>query len=187
MLTISSNKIVGSPTFLLRHSTAMLSHPKSSTGLPPAWCTIPLEDHGGTMSTAPAKPDYGIDAPGVIRTLLLIGALALLAAPFVPRLRLGHVLFVFRPMFLGIGAVCILEGILMILYARYGKRWHRDRSVEQSGSGRQHARTHAAQRGNRRRAGKSGRARRRRHRHPIPRRHVRYRRLQPLPAQHPHK
>ena len=82
------------------------------------------------MSPAPAKPDYGIDAPGVIRSLFLIGALALLAAPFVPPLRLGHVLFVFRPMFLGIGTVCILEGILMILYAKFGKQWHRDRMLQ---------------------------------------------------------
>jgi len=81
------------------------------------------------MAAAPAKPDYGIDAPGVIRTLFLIGALALLAAPFVPRVRLGHVLFVFRPMLLGIGTVCILEGLLMLLYAKYGKHVHRDRML----------------------------------------------------------
>ena len=81
------------------------------------------------MAAAPAKPDYGIDAPGVIRTLFLIGALALLAAPFVPRVRLGHVLFVFRPMFLGIGTVCILEALLMLLYAKYGKHVHRDRML----------------------------------------------------------
>lgn len=81
------------------------------------------------MSAAPAKPDYGIDAPGVIRALLLIGALALLAAPFVPRLRFGHFLFVFRPMLIGIGAVCLLEGILMLLYAKYGKHSHRDRML----------------------------------------------------------
>ncbi len=81
------------------------------------------------MRATPAKPDYGIDAPGVIRSLFLIGALALLASPFVPSLRLGHVIFVFRSMFLGIGAVCIAEGLLMILYARYGKLRHRDRML----------------------------------------------------------
>jgi SAM-dependent methyltransferase len=81
------------------------------------------------MSAAPAKPDYGIDAPGVIRTLLLIGALALLAAPFVPRVRIGHFLFVFRPMLIGIGTVCLLEGILMLLYAKCGKHSHRDRML----------------------------------------------------------
>jgi len=81
------------------------------------------------MGATPAKPDYGIDAPGLIRSLFLIGALALLASPFVPPLRLSHVIFVFRSMFLGIGVVCIAEGILMILYARYGKLWHRDRML----------------------------------------------------------
>ncbi len=81
------------------------------------------------MRATPAKPDYGIDAPGVIRSLFLIGALALLASPFVPSLRLGHVIFVFHSMFLGIGAVCIAEGLLMSLYARYGKLWHRDRML----------------------------------------------------------
>jgi SAM-dependent methyltransferase len=81
------------------------------------------------MSAATAKPDYGIDAPRVIRSLFLIGALALLASPFVPPLRIGHVIFVFHSMFLGIGVVCIVEGILMILYAKYGKLWHRDRML----------------------------------------------------------
>ncbi len=81
------------------------------------------------MSAAPTKPDYGIDAPGVIRTLFLIGALALLAAPFVPHLRFGHVLLVFGPMLFGIGTVCMLEGILMLLYAKYGKHSHRDRML----------------------------------------------------------
>ena len=73
------------------------------------------------------KPDYGIDAPGVIRNLLLIG-LALLAASFIvgkiakagPRL---------RPTMIITGSILTAEGLAMLAYSKVGKFRHRDRML----------------------------------------------------------
>jgi ubiquinone/menaquinone biosynthesis C-methylase UbiE len=75
------------------------------------------------------KADYGIDAPGVVRNLLLIAVLLLAAAWFLPVLRLGPVNFKLRPTALATGSVCLLEGLLMLLYAKNGKFHHRDRML----------------------------------------------------------
>jgi len=76
-----------------------------------------------------SKPDYGIDAPGVIRNLLLIGVLLLPLGWFVPKLRVGPLTFVIGPAALFAGCALILEGILMIAYAKWGKFRHRDRML----------------------------------------------------------
>lgn len=81
------------------------------------------------MNKASEKPDYGIDAPGVVRTLLLIGIGLLLTAYFLPILRIGQVVFRFRPMALATGTVCFLEGALMIVYSKYGKFRQCDRML----------------------------------------------------------
>jgi arsenite methyltransferase len=75
----------------------------------------------------PQKPDYGIDAPGVIRNLLVIGA-ALIVSGFVfPTIRLGSSITILwsRSAFWP-GASCMLGGFLMLLYAKWGKFRHRD-------------------------------------------------------------
>jgi len=41
------------------------------------------------MTTAQTKPDYGIDAPGVIRNLFVAAFAVLLFAIFVPRVKPG--------------------------------------------------------------------------------------------------
>lgn len=82
------------------------------------------------MSTKPAKPNYGIDAPGVIRNLLVIGVLLLPLGWFVPKLRVGGVTFVIGPAALVTGFSLILEGILMIIYSKWGKFRHRDRMLK---------------------------------------------------------
>lgn len=76
-----------------------------------------------------AKPDYGIDAPGVIRNLIVIGLALFVLALFVPVLTIGPVIFPLRPTAIGTGAVCLLEGLAMILYAKVGKFRHRDRML----------------------------------------------------------
>ena len=58
-----------------------------------------------------SKPDYGIDAPNVLRNLLVIGVVCLLIGAFGPRhLHFGPVDFLPRPMFLGTGTLLVLEG-----------------------------------------------------------------------------
>jgi arsenite methyltransferase len=75
----------------------------------------------------PTKPDYGIDAPGVIRNLLLIG-LALLALSFFIG-RVGQVGPRFRPTLLITGSVLVVEGLAMLAYSKFGKFRHRDRML----------------------------------------------------------
>jgi SAM-dependent methyltransferase len=78
------------------------------------------------------KPDYGIDAPGVIRNLLLVGACAVAEAIFAPaRLYLGSgIEFGLHPPAWSIGISCIVSGLLMLLYAKVGKFVHRDRMLK---------------------------------------------------------
>jgi arsenite methyltransferase len=76
------------------------------------------------------KPDYGIDAPNVLRNLFLIGIACLLMGIFGPRLiHLGQVALLLRPMFRGTGALLLIEGLLFVLYVKYGKFRHRDQML----------------------------------------------------------
>ena len=81
------------------------------------------------------KVDYGVDAPGVIRTLFVIGGLLLAAVVFGPAsvgpFRMGgtSVTLELRGMFAGGAISCLLGGALMILYAEVGKFRHRDRML----------------------------------------------------------
>jgi len=81
------------------------------------------------MARAPAKPDYGIDAPGVIRNLLVIGVALLVLARFLPEVTIGSMSLVLRPMAFWTGLACLVEGLAMILYAKVGKFHHRDRML----------------------------------------------------------
>jgi arsenite methyltransferase len=82
------------------------------------------------MSAASSRPDYGIDAPGVIRSFLIFGIGLLLLGGFVPKFTIGSVTFVMRPAALVTGALLTVEGILMILYSKWGKFRHRDRMLK---------------------------------------------------------
>jgi arsenite methyltransferase len=76
------------------------------------------------------KPDYGIDAPNVLRNLFLIGAACLLFAVFGPRqIHLGQVIFLPRPMLYGTGTLLVLEGFLFLFYVKVGKFHHRERML----------------------------------------------------------
>lgn len=76
-----------------------------------------------------AKPDYGIDAPGVVRALLAIGVVLLPLGWFMPSFRIGPVTFILGNAGLYTGSAMILEGILMILYSKWGKFRHSDRML----------------------------------------------------------
>ncbi len=90
---------------------------------------------GGIFSYNPrvanksVKPDYGIDAPGVVRNLLIIGITLSALAYFVPVVRIGDGTIMLRRMAIPTAAVCLFEGIAMILYAKTGKFHHRDRML----------------------------------------------------------
>ena len=83
------------------------------------------------MPHAPAKADYGIDAPGVIRNLLVIGLALLGLARFLPVLKIGSISLGLGPMALWTGLICVFQGMAMILYAKVGKFRHRDRMLAQ--------------------------------------------------------
>jgi arsenite methyltransferase len=76
------------------------------------------------MST---RPDYGIDAPGVIRNLLL-GGFALAGTCLIwHSVRIGPVILILFPGLLWSAAGMVVPAILMFIYAKYGKFRHRDR------------------------------------------------------------
>lgn len=77
----------------------------------------------------PSRPDYGLDAPGIVRFFLILGVCLFLLGWFFPRVRIGPVIFITRPMGEVAGPAFFLQGVLMILYSRYGKFRHRDRML----------------------------------------------------------
>ncbi len=81
------------------------------------------------MTQTPAKPDYGIDAPGVVRNLFIAGVLLLVLGPLFPVLRIGPVTILWKSGALVTGVLCLIEGVLMIIYAKHGKFLHRDRML----------------------------------------------------------
>jgi SAM-dependent methyltransferase len=75
---------------------------------------------------AASIPDYGIDAPGVMRNLFLFGTLCLLLGIFAPSpLRLGPISLVSQTFYWPAGFL-IGEGLLFLLYVKIGKFRHRD-------------------------------------------------------------
>ena len=73
------------------------------------------------------KPDYGIDAPGVVRNLLLAGAGCLAVALIFPRVTITQITLQFFPGLVYGAVALILGGGLMLLYSKVGKFRHRDR------------------------------------------------------------
>lgn len=74
----------------------------------------------------PQKPDYGIDAPGVVRNLLVIGAALIISGFAFPTIHLGNVTILWSRSAIWPGASCFLTGLLMLVYAKWGKFRHRD-------------------------------------------------------------
>lgn len=81
------------------------------------------------------KADYGVDAPGVIRNLFVVGGILLALAVFGPSavgpFAIGgaNVTFELRSVFVGSASGFLLGGALMILYSEVGKFRHRDRML----------------------------------------------------------
>ena len=82
------------------------------------------------------RPDYGLDAPAVVRNLLLCGAAGILlwaskAAGLWPAvLVLGPVRFALAPMGLSVGTGCLAMGIWMIWTSKVGKIRERERLLD---------------------------------------------------------
>lgn len=76
------------------------------------------------------RPDYGIDAPGVIRNLLVIGAILILSGLLFPVIQMGRVTLLWGRSSIWPGLSCTAGGILMLLYAKWGKFRHRDRMLK---------------------------------------------------------
>jgi SAM-dependent methyltransferase len=74
-----------------------------------------------------AQPDYGVDAPSVLRNLFLFGTLCLLLSLFIPHtFSLGHISFSLRITLRWTGGFLLAEGFLFLLYVKAGKFKHRD-------------------------------------------------------------
>lgn len=77
------------------------------------------------------KPDYGVDAPGVLAMFFVLGvgflALSFFARPFT----IGQVVIdpSYAPQI--VGGIFLLEGVLMLIYVKWGKLRHRDRILAQ--------------------------------------------------------
>jgi SAM-dependent methyltransferase len=83
-----------------------------------------------SSSSTRAKPDYGIDAPAVLRNLFLFGGLCLVLGLFLPPIvHLGPIVLNVRPSFLWPAFFLIVEGFLYLLYVKVGKFRHRDRML----------------------------------------------------------
>jgi SAM-dependent methyltransferase len=80
-------------------------------------------------NTQAGKPDYGIDAPGVIRNLFLAAAIVFAVAIFFPSVRVGSVTFITHPMAWTFAPWLALGGVLMLIYVKWGKFRHRDRML----------------------------------------------------------
>ncbi|MEO6806296.1 MAG: class I SAM-dependent methyltransferase [Edaphobacter sp.] len=77
-------------------------------------------------SLATTRPDYGVDAPAVMRNLFLFGTLCLLIGIFVPSpFHIGQVAIETRA-FLWPAGFLLAEAFLFLLYVKYGKFRHRD-------------------------------------------------------------
>jgi len=75
------------------------------------------------------KPDYGIDAPTVIRNLLLAAAACILIAVLFPRPTINHVTLVLNPGLFYTAAWLTAPALLMLHYSKAGKFRHRDRML----------------------------------------------------------
>jgi SAM-dependent methyltransferase len=78
--------------------------------------------------TVTGRPNYGIDAPNVLRNLFLFGALSVALALITPaQLHLGSMVFLTHGMFWVTGIFLLVEGFLYLFYVKVGKLYHRDK------------------------------------------------------------
>jgi SAM-dependent methyltransferase len=76
-------------------------------------------------------PDYGIDAPGVVRNFFILGGVMFVGGWFIPTFRFLGIDFSFvGSIFIWWGAAWLVTSTLMVLYAKKGKFLHRDRMLD---------------------------------------------------------
>jgi arsenite methyltransferase len=75
-----------------------------------------------------SKPNYGIDAPGVIRNLFIAALLLSIVVFFFPVINIWSVQFITGGLIWSAGG-CALGGSLMLAYSLSGKYKHRDRML----------------------------------------------------------
>jgi SAM-dependent methyltransferase len=79
------------------------------------------------MKTSTTRPDYGIDAPHILRNLFLFGIPLFILGFVAPHtVRLGPMTLGLRPMCFWTGLALIVEGFLYLGYVKLGKLKHRD-------------------------------------------------------------
>jgi arsenite methyltransferase len=90
-----------------------------------------LEAKEIVMSMSRQKPNYGIDAPNVLRNLFVIGGLLIVLIFVTPKaLHFGSVDILWRQAFAWTGGFLLAEAFLMLFYVKVGKYWHRDQMLE---------------------------------------------------------
>jgi arsenite methyltransferase len=72
--------------------------------------------------------NYGIDAPGVIRNMIVLGVVFLAASLLIPPFHIGNALVDLHGFWIT-GLAFLLSGGLMLLYSLRGKFHHRDRML----------------------------------------------------------
>ena len=76
------------------------------------------------------RPNYGIDAPNVLRNLFLFGVLGVVLALIIPPvLHVGSAVFKLRPGLWCTGTALLIEGFLYLFYVKKGKQYHRDKML----------------------------------------------------------
>jgi arsenite methyltransferase len=80
------------------------------------------------MTALSTKPDYGIDAPKVMRNLFALGGLAVLLVFVTPAaLHFGkNVIVLWHAPLAWMGGFLLVQGVLFLLYVKWGKFRHRD-------------------------------------------------------------
>jgi SAM-dependent methyltransferase len=86
-----------------------------------------MERQKGHRKVTLRKPDYGIDAPAVLRNLFLFGAGCLICGFVIPReVHVLNLTLKLTSMFFWTGGFLLAEGILYLIYVKKGKHKHRD-------------------------------------------------------------
>jgi SAM-dependent methyltransferase len=82
------------------------------------------------MSGEQKKPEYGVDAPGVIRNLFLVAVACVALYWLLPSVMIGNVKVVLAPAYLNTAMGCTTGGVLMLVYSKFMKFRHRDKMLE---------------------------------------------------------
>jgi arsenite methyltransferase len=80
---------------------------------------------------APSQhPDYGVDAPHVMRNLFVFGALAIVLIFVTPReVHLGTTTILWHQSLAWMGGCLLIQACLFLFYVKVGKGWHRDKML----------------------------------------------------------